>query len=46
MRIRNNYIQEADFEMQSEMLSKMFRDKGYRDDFLEKEKKIWIEKIC
>lgn len=46
--MRKNCTQDVDFELQSEMLSKMFRDKGYHDTFLETEKNklgIWIGRI-
>lgn len=38
MRMRKNCTQDLDFELQSEMMSKMFRDKGYCNDFLEIER--------
>lgn len=38
MRMRKNCTRDGDFEAQSNMLSKMFKDKGYHDTFLEKER--------
>lgn len=38
MRIKKNCTQKADFELQSQLLTNMFKQKGNRDDFLEKEK--------
>lgn len=42
MRIKRNCTRVADFDKQVDKLTNMFKDKGYPDEFLEKERtKIW-----
>lgn len=48
MRIRKNCTNHADYETQVEKFSGMFRDKGYRTNFLknEKEKVGNVDREC